>query len=101
MTTVTLEELGEERYTLRTEATYGMWQGWVDWQQQTAKENEEIHPPGLLELDGGGTGEIEGPLDGIALDRAGRALEITILAESPEGEQFEDTTRIEDRLERD
>ena len=101
MTTVTLEELDEERYTLRTEATYGMWQGWVDWQQQAAEENEEIHPPGLLELDGQGAGEIEGPLDGIAPDRAGRALEITILAESPDGEHFEDTLRIEDRLERD
>lgn len=100
-TTVTIEELDEARYRLRTEETYELWQEWVDWQQQAAEETEGVTPPASWEVDGQGTGEIEGPLGGFLPDHASRSLEITTLAESPEGERFEGTTRIEDRLEGD
>ena len=99
--TVTLEELDGERYTLRTEATHDLWQEWLDWQRQAADERERIAPPMWGDIDGEGTGEVDGALDAVVPQRARRSLEVTTHAESPDGEPLAGTVRIEDRLERD
>lgn len=101
VTTVTLEELDAEGgYRLRTEATYELLQEYFDWLQET-EQPEGAAPPETVEIDGEGTGEIEGELGDVVPNRAERSLEITTRAESPEGEPVEQTMRINDRLERD